>query len=207
MGGKAGKKADSHVGEEGNCNRCKVSRPHLTLCGYLPSPHQYGPTQGDGGRLLHHESFLPARPDRPGEARLRHVEFRLDKEKTAVCLEKGKNLAKETGFVRYFVGHPEGKNEIGRPLDPQALFPAAVKDDPVGHPRLEGPPSQGIQHLLLEIDGDDLPFRTSQLRQADGKVPHSAAYINGSHAGLHKGGKETFRVMKKAAHGIVEAVA
>jgi hypothetical protein len=163
--------------------------------------------QGHCRLFYNPEACFPAYAQRPFKALHWHMEFRLDKEEATTRLQKEENFPEEAGCIRDFVGHPEGENKISRRFNPHALLAAAVKNDPISYPCTSGPSTHDIQHLLLEIDSDDLPSMTGKLCQTYRKVTHSAADIDDSHPGLYIRVKQTLRIMKETAQGIVKAVA
>ena len=173
----------------------------------LPLSHQDGAAQGKDGLVQKAKPDLPADRERPFKTSERHVDFWLDEPKPALLLQESEDLVEEAGFVRHLVDHPEDEGEVGRPLDAQALLLTAVRDDPVGHPRLRGAPHESVEHPLLEIDRNDFAAGTGQPRHGDREVPHPAADIDRGYSGSQVGGKEGLRVVKKAAQGIIEAVA
>ena len=60
---------------------------------------------------------------------------------------------------------------------------------------------QHVEHLLLEIGGDDPALAPHQLRHGDGEHPHTAAHVHGGHSRPDVWPEDLLRVVEKAAQG------
>ena len=72
-----------------------------------------------------------------------------------VSCRECKSWARPQPSMRHLMDHHERQGEIGLGIDAQAILLALVGLDTVGHACFLCSPSQQVEPLLLEIDGDD----------------------------------------------------
>ena len=78
---------------------------------------------------------------------------------------------------------------------------------PARDTRLPGPPIQNIEHLLLQIDGNDAAPLTHAPRHRNGKETHAAAEIKHRRTGLDIGVEDLIRIMNPASEAMIDKVA
>lgn len=107
----------------------------------------------------------------------------------AVGFEKVRDLPEQFTGIRNLVDHEDGEGDIDRPVH------ICGKVDRVGLTRVRPDPwqeafrselmSEDLEHLLLEIDGDDRAFVPDGLRKLPGKEARSAAEVKHGVSGFY----------------------
>ena len=103
--------------------------------------------------------------------------------------------------------HHECQGEIGLGIEAKAIPFALVKSNTICDTGHRGSLPQHVQHLLLEIDGDDLAAVPHDLRHRNRAEAHATANIHHGHARPDVWADDLFRVVEKSADRIVYEVA
>jgi hypothetical protein len=117
-----------------------------------------------------------------------------------------KYLVQEFFSMWDLVHHPKGQSKIDLPVYSYPVRFGSMQVNAMGNPRRFRPPSQHIQHILLDIDGYNGAFFAYEVGQAYSEVSHTAANIYGGHALFHIRTKHLFGVMKQSTETIVESI-
>jgi len=103
--------------------------------------------------------------------------------------------------------HHECQGEVGLGIDTEPILLALMKSDSIcdtGH-RCSLP--QDVQHLLFEIDGDDLAAVPQDLRHRNRAEAHAAAHVHCGHPRPDAGTNHLFRVVEKSADRVINEIA
>ena len=92
--------------------------------------------------------------------------------------EKGSDFSDESLRVRHLVQHPECKYKIGVAVETCAVRSADVEVCSVRHPAPFGPSLCPINHLGLNIEGEDAPSGPNQIGKCDTEVAEAAPDID-----------------------------
>ena len=84
------------------------------------------------------------------------MELGFGQKERARFFENRLDLREKESFIRSFMSHPEGQGEINFIVVADVVLIAEQGGDAAGDPCLFGPLHQGVQHLLLQINGNNL---------------------------------------------------
>jgi hypothetical protein len=104
------------------------------------------------------------------------VATRLGDEKPAAGHQRLRDVAEEAGSVRELVDDGERQREVdlaGKAVDPEAGPGGETRLDPRVDSGALGSPAERIEHLLLDVDGDDSAGRADEPRQVEREEAHT----------------------------------
>jgi hypothetical protein len=123
-------------------------------------------------------------------------ELRLYKQTLSVSVQDSLQLCKERDFVRHFMNHVEGKNEVDSFGNVDGIPATLDTFDSGFKSRAPDLASQLLKHPFLKVDSDDLSLRSDELCHLDGEEPGPTPDIENFHALLDMWSKYPSRILQ-----------
>lgn len=102
--------------------------------------------------------------------------------------------------------HPEGQNEVGGAGDPQSVRQALPELDSAVETFAFGPPSRPLEHLVLDIHGNDPAVWADEPGQCYGEEAETAADVDHRVSRAYQVAEDADGIVDEPTQGIVERV-
>ncbi len=177
----------------------------LFVCSCFFRQHRR-PAERNGRGPAYPKARFTGKPQDLLKTAMRNVDLGLGNKERARVRKDGINLLEKFPDVLDLVRHPEREDKVHALRDPDVALLGALKADAAGHAGLFRAPVQDIEHLLLNVHGDDGARIAHHLRHGDRKIPHAAADVRRRHPVPEIGSEHLLRLVKDAAKRVVERI-